>query len=75
LDTARPGPQGARLREFGVPVWSLVGYWQGSERDADAVARAFDLPAEAVAAAIAYYRRHARPIDARIALNAAAFSS
>ncbi len=70
----RPGPQEARLKEHGVPVWIVVGYWQGSEQDSTVVARAYDIPQEAVAAAFAYYRRHQQVIDARIALNAAAFT-
>ena len=74
-DPTRPGPQGARLKEHGVPVWILVGYWQGSDEDADAVAQAYDLPLEAVRAAIAYYHHHRVAIDARIALNIAAFNA
>ncbi len=75
LDQLRPGPQGARLREYGVPVWVLIGYWQGSDYDANVVARDFDLPLEAVEMALAYYRLHPAPIDARIAVNAAAFTT
>ncbi len=55
LDPARPGPHGARLREHGVPVRVLVGYWQGSAHDADTVAHAYEVPLEAIAAVLAYY--------------------
>ncbi len=75
LDPARPGPQGARLREYGVPIWILVGYWKGSGQDAAVVARDFDVPIEAVEAALAYYQRHPDVIDARITLNVAAFTA
>ena len=75
LDPARPGPHEARLKEHGVPVWILVGYWQGSAQDADTVAHAYEVPVEAIAAALAYYQQHQALIDARIALNAAAFTA
>ena len=75
LNPARPGPHEARLKEHGVPVWVLVGYWQGSAHDADTVARAYEVPVEAIAAALAYYQQHQALIDARIALNAAAFTA
>ncbi len=68
-------PPTARLKVHRVPVWVLLGYWQGSAHDAGAVAEAYEVPVEAIAAALAYYRRHWALIDARIALNAAAFTA
>ena len=75
FDPTRPGPQGARLREYGVPIWVLVGYWQGSDHNASVVAQDFNLPIEAVELALSYYERHRDPIDARIARNVAAFTA
>lgn len=70
-DPYRPGLGEARVIGYGVPVWALVGYRLMVEGDADRVAQDYDLPREAVVAALAYYRRHRAVIDARIAANAA----
>ncbi|HZR98768.1 MAG TPA: hypothetical protein VFE37_08685 [Chloroflexota bacterium] len=67
----RPGVGDARLREYGVPVWALVGYGEATGRDAVATARAYRLPLEAVEAALAYRDRYPAEIAARIADNAA----
>ena len=61
----------ARLRDYGAPVWALIGYVQATGRDAAATARAYRLPLEAVEAAIAYRDRHPTEIAARINDNAA----
>ena len=73
LDTDRyPGGRAdARLREYGVPVWALIGQLQAIGNDPDQLATDYELPREAVEAALAYYRRNKQYIDARIALNAA----
>ena len=70
----RPGPGDAILREVGVSVWILVEAYRASGRDADSVARAWDLPRDAVDAALAYYAQHAVAIDARIEAQRAAFA-
>jgi uncharacterized protein (DUF433 family) len=67
----KPGEAEARLRHYGVSVWALIEYWYGVDFDKAAVGRDYDLPAEAVDAALAYYKIHKALIDARIALNAA----
>ncbi|MGH2535340.1 MAG: DUF433 domain-containing protein [Thermomicrobiales bacterium] len=54
-----------------VPVWALVGHLRGSSQRQ--TASDYALPAEAVVAAIAYYRRHQAVIDARLTLNDAFF--
>jgi len=69
-DATRPGPAEARLRDSGVPVWALVSYYEAAG-DIDSVARDFEIPAEDVRAALAYYRSHKLAIDARLAMNAA----
>ena len=73
LDTDRyPGGRAdARLREYGVPVWALIGQLQAIGNDLDQLAADYELPREAVEAALAYYHRNKKYIDARIALNAA----
>ena len=70
----RSGQHEARLKEYGVSVWALVGYWKGAGGDVDQVAEANQVPREAVEAALAYYRQHQYLIDARLALNAAGFT-
>ena len=70
-DPDRPGVEEARLREHGVPIWALIGYRKATRRDAAAIARAYRVPIEAVAAALAYHARHRAAIDARIAANLA----
>lgn len=70
LDPDRPSPGEARLREEGVHVWALVGHYLiAVDQDLGAVARDYDLPEEAVAAALAYYQKHKHEIDARLAQN------
>src|SRR5947209_19651200 len=54
----------------GTAVWALVGYWRGVDEDVEATAAAYDLPGDAVRAALAYYRRHPLQIDARLEANA-----
>jgi uncharacterized protein (DUF433 family) len=66
-----PGPADVRLRGAAVPVWALVNYWRAAEGDSERVARDYYLSAEAVQAALAYYRRNEAVIAARIAANAA----
>jgi uncharacterized protein (DUF433 family) len=65
----KPGPANARLRDYGYPVWVLIEYWNGMRFDQAAVLRDFEIPAEAFAAVLAYYRANKALIDARVALN------
>jgi uncharacterized protein (DUF433 family) len=55
-----------------VPIWAIVGHWRAVDEDGARVAQSYRIPREAVEAALAYYRRHAAVIDARLAANAAA---
>lgn len=59
----------ARVIGYAVPVWALVGYWQVNDHDIDLVARDYELPREAVQAALAFYERHRDVIDARMQAN------
>jgi uncharacterized protein (DUF433 family) len=65
----KPGIEEAQVVRFEVPVYALIGYLEAAGGDADRVARDYDVPREAVDAAIAYYRRHTAAIDARITAN------
>jgi uncharacterized protein (DUF433 family) len=70
LHPSRPWPGEARLRESGVHVWALVGhYLYAVDQCLSDVAHDYDLPEEAVAGALAYYRLHTAEIDARLAEN------
>jgi uncharacterized protein (DUF433 family) len=60
-------PARASLTESGVPIWAIVGHWRSAGEDAADVAQAYRLPAEAVEAALAYYRQHLAEIDGRLA--------
>lgn len=71
LDPFFPEPSEARLNEYGVHVWALVGYRRAVGGDHARVAADYDIPMEVLQAALAFYRRHRRAIDARIAANAA----
>jgi uncharacterized protein (DUF433 family) len=55
----------------GVPVWALIGHLRLVDGDIDKTATAYELPREEVQAALAYYRRNKKYIDARILLNTA----
>jgi uncharacterized protein (DUF433 family) len=68
------GPQEARLAGYGVTVWSLIAYLRIAGDDLARAASDYDLPLDAVRAAWAYYDVHQDLIDARIALNEAAFA-
>ena len=70
LDPNRPSLDEARLVGSGVNVWAIVGYLRVTNGDVQQTAHDYDVPEEAVEAALAYYRRHRSRIDARIAANA-----
>ena len=63
------GPGEARLADSKIPVWALIGYCRMVDGDLDQVATDYDIPREAVDAALAYYRVHKAAIDARLAAN------
>ena len=71
LRPVRPWPAEARLVDSAVPIWSIIGYLKAMDWDVAEVAHEFDVPQEAIEAALAYYRRHQCFIDARLAENAA----
>ena len=65
------GRADARLKDHGVPVWALIGQLEAIGGDLDELARDYELPREAVDAAMAYYRMNRKYIDARLILNSA----
>lgn len=64
------GVEEARLKEFAIAVWALIGALRMYDGDVTQVARGYRIPPEAVEAAQAYYRHHRCAIDARLAANA-----
>jgi len=75
LNPRRPSEDRAELKDFGIEVWALVAYYQdAAQGDIDAVARAYEIPREAVEAALAYYRAHREAIDARMIILKAAIA-
>ena len=69
LNPDRPGLDQARLKESAVAIWALIGYLRGADGDIDRVAADYEVPREAVQAAIAYYEQHRALLDHRIAVN------
>lgn len=74
LDPIRPGVERARLVEFGIPIWALIGHIgarNGEVDDGDIIQTADDymIPEEAVRAAVSYYREHRYAIDAFLDSN------
>lgn len=70
----KAGPAEAWVLPARVPVWALVAQLQIEEWDVAGVAAWYELPAEAVQAAAAYYGRHKVAIDTRIGRNRAFFA-
>ena len=63
-------PARACLLYGGVPVWAIVRHIQGADGDPQPAAAEYDLPLAQVRAALRYYRKHKRIIDARLTLIA-----
>ena len=61
----------AWLRKSGVSIWVIVRNLNAYHGDRDQAARDFDLSQEEIDAALAYYRRHKKYVDARIILDEA----
>ena len=62
----------APIAGSGVEVWALIAYLRAF--DIAQTAADYDLPGEAVEAALAYYERHRQVIDARLTMHDAAFA-
>jgi uncharacterized protein (DUF433 family) len=59
----------AYLADYGTPVWVVINYLQGANWDFDKVAKAYELPEIAVRAAVHYYEKNRKFIDAHILLQ------
>jgi len=68
-DPAGLGVGGARTKAEGVSVWALIGYLEALDGDLDRVARDYELPPDAVRAALLYFHRNPTVIAARIEEN------
>lgn len=60
----RPGVEHAILKKHGYSVWILIDALQAAGGDPGQVAREYEIPLDAVIAAVAYYSRHREAIDA-----------
>jgi uncharacterized protein (DUF433 family) len=69
------GPTGARVAGAGVRVWALIGYLRANEQDIARAAADYEIPVDAVRAALAYYERHRAAIDARLTGHASFFTA
>jgi uncharacterized protein (DUF433 family) len=71
IDWKRYDRADARLRGRGTHVWAIVGQLRVARGDVTEVAKDYEVPAEAIQAALAYYQRNKEYIDARLLLNSA----
>jgi uncharacterized protein (DUF433 family) len=65
----KPGRAEALVADYWIPVWALIGYLPAVDGDIQQVADDYELPLEAVEAAVAYYECHREVIDDRIEAN------
>ena len=61
----------ARLADHGIHVWALIAYLRAADGDIARVATDYHLPLVAVEAALQFYHRDPRFIDARLLLDSA----
>jgi uncharacterized protein (DUF433 family) len=74
-DPHHPGLYNARLNPYGVSVWMIISRLEAANSgDLDEAAADYDIPREAVEAALAYYEQHKAAIDARIEAQRAQFA-
>ncbi len=67
-------PDRAQIVDTGVPVAALITSLRGSGGDIASTAREYDIPCDAVVAALVSFACHSDLINARIVLNNAAFA-
>jgi uncharacterized protein (DUF433 family) len=83
-DVHRPGPARARLLVEQIPVWVIIGHVGAVASTTDPaavtdeviaqVAADYDIPHDAVLAALLYYQEHRGAIDGLLEANAAALA-
>jgi uncharacterized protein (DUF433 family) len=71
----KPGIANAGILGSRLGVWVLIEQLQLDDWNLADVAESYELPTEAVEAAVAYYERHQAEIDARIVRNRAFFAT
>lgn len=71
----KPGPAEAWIGPYGLSVWRTIAYLELNGWDISDAAPDYEIPPEAIKAAVAYYRQHEDAIDARITINRASFSA
>ena len=59
-------PIEARLRDSGYSVWAVIGGLVDTDGDIERTALEYGLPAEEMAAALAYFRANREPIEAKL---------
>ncbi len=69
LDPRRPRLDEAQIKDYGIAVWAIIGRLEAAHGDVDQAAGDYNLPPDAVRAALAYYTQHREAIDARRAAN------
>ncbi len=69
LNPRRPRLDEAQIKDFGIAVWAIIGRLEAADGDVVETAADYDLPPDAVRAALAYYGQHREAIDARRAAN------
>ena len=69
VNPAKPIRAEVRTQIGAVPVWAIIGNLGTREDAITDLAAAYDLPNDAVRAALAYYQRHTSVIDACIEAN------
>lgn len=75
IDPYQPAPMYARIKEYGIHVWALIGHLPSAKGKPEQVAKDYQIPVEAVEAALAYYEQHRGAIDAMLEANASYFGS
>ncbi len=68
FDPRRPRLDEAQIKEYGIAVWAIIGRLEAAHGNIEEAAD-YDLPPDAVRAALAYYAHHREAIDARRAAN------
>lgn len=75
IDPNREMRSEVRLQKYYIHVWAIVGAIEAYRGDLADAAAAYDVPVEAVRAALAFYSRNRAVIDARIEANEGEFTS
>jgi uncharacterized protein (DUF433 family) len=61
----KPGRANARLIDYGIAVWASIGALEAAHNNIAEVAADYELPPDAIKAAIAFYQRYKEITDDR----------